>query len=530
MTSRSTPPRHPRRAARLALGLLATFALLAACSGPVPGLQLGLGSASVALLRGGSVDVDVTVTRNGGATGAVALSVTGLPANVTASFAPAALDGAVVDSVLTLSASAAAIEAMPTLTVEATGASLTAEATLDLSIESLALDGRVVGLFGVPLAGVAVASQGETTFTDTDGGFELDGLATPYELVLSTAVGSGGVHVFEDLTTATPVLTPAFAIGGLGPAGESATVSGNVLGGAAIAADRNVMVCAEGLDLVAFGCDRAGPGDTAYSLSAVWFGPTTTSIRVHALHYETGVDDTPSAYLGYETFDLSLSDGDADARDLALAPVASVLVEGSLTAAAGLTIAETIGAVRFGPRLAMDLFVSTALAGDVSVLMPALTGATYDFATIGDGPSGLSLVWTVDQGTNFGTLAVQAPLTQGSPLDATLGVDLATSFTSSASDEVRTYFFQGPGPVLALTTTRTAVTMPDPALGGLAFPAGDAYNWYALGHGLTDADAALGRSLLDYYDLVVFLGLGGPSFDQDGVLTLGTPRGFTFAP
>lgn len=89
------------------------------------------------------------------------------------------------------------------------------------------------------------------------------------------------------------------------------------------------------------------------------------------------------------------------------------------------------------------------------MLMPAPAGATYDFNTVANGAIGSSLAWTVDHGTDFGTLAAPAPLAQGSPAGAT-------------------------------------------------------YQWYVMGHGLTDADAALSRSLVHYYDLL-FLGSGGPA-------------------
>ena len=467
MTSRPTPPHRTPHPRRLGLGLLASFALLVACTGPIASIQLALGSSGAIVIRGGSVDVVVTLTRTGGGSGPIALSVTGLPANVTASFAPAALDGAVMDSVLTLSATASAIEAMRTLTVEAIGASLTAEATLDLTIESLNLDGQVLGLFGVPLTAVHVASQGETTVTDANGAFELDGLSTPYDLVLSTAVGSGGVHVFEGLTIAAPVFNPAFALDAGLPVPEGATVAGTVLGGAVVAANREVIVCAEGLEQMAIGCDVVDPGGTTYVLDVAWFGPTTTSVRLHALHLQTGVDGVPTAYLGYETFDLSLSDGDGVARALALAPVATTLVEGVIAATGGMTITTATGAVRFGPQLSMQVFTSTALVDAVSVLMPAPPGATYDFVAVADGPAGASIAWTVDQEGDFGLLAAPFPLTQGSPPDGTLGVDLTTPFTSTGSAQVRTYYFESvAGPQLALTTARTSVTVPDPTEAG----------------------------------------------------------------
>lgn len=529
-------PRHAPRTVRTPIRtvvLLIALALLAACGAPapVPGIQLGLGSVTVAVLRGGSVDVDVVLTRTGGASGPVALSATGLPANVEASFAPPTLDGATTTSVLTLTATAAATEGTTSVTVAADGASLSAEATLSVEVESLTIAGRVETLFGIGLNGIAVASQGGTTFTNADGAFELDGLSVPYDVALSAAIGAGALHVFEGLSTAAPTLRPSFALGATLPTARQANVSGDVLGGAAVAADRVVFVCAEGLDRVVLGCATATAADTAYAFNAAWYGPATASVRLHALHLEVAVDDTPAAYLGYEAFDLTLTDAVATVHDLTLTPVASVLVEGSLEAGPGMTVAGLIGGVRFGPRLTMQLFGSTALVADVSVLMPAPAGATYDFAAVANGPDGPTYAWTVDRaGTGFGTLTVPAALVLASPANAALGVTLATPFASTGGDDVRTYLFEGPGPSLAVTTNRDTVTVPDPDLGGFVVPAGDTYSWYVLGHGATDADAALDRGVLDYFQLMTLSSEGGPGFVQDGELKFGTSRTFTFAP
>ncbi|MDF1522984.1 MAG: hypothetical protein P1P87_09225, partial [Trueperaceae bacterium] len=478
MNPNPEPTRRTPSRVSLVLAVAALIALLAACGAPAPvsGIEIAPSSASVAVVRGGSADVDVVLTRTGGASGPVALSVSGLPANVAASFAPPSLDGATTTSVLTLTATAAATDGTAALTITADGASLTDTAALTLEVESLSVAGRVVQIFGQPVVAVTAASQGETAFTDANGAFVLDGLSIPYDLALSTAAGSGAVHVFEGLTTTMPVLTPSFALGLGLPTAETAALSGDVLGGAAVGVDRIVAVCAEGLDRVVFGCDYANSGDTTYLLDASWFGPTTTDVRIHALHLEFALDHTPAAFLGYETFDVSLSDGDANVRDLALAPVASVLVEGSLEAAAGMTIASANASVRFGPNLSMLVMQSGAIGGDVALLMPNIAGATYDVMAIANGPDGTSFAWVVDQAGDFGALDVPMPLLQGTPADAAVGVDLTTPFTSTGSDQVRTYFFTGAGPALAVTTSRASVTVPDPALGGFAFPSGAAYS------------------------------------------------------
>lgn len=100
--------------------LIAAALLLPACYGasdnvilPPPGVGplptigvLVTGSANIT--RGSSAQVGVTVSRSATYTGPIDLSAEGLPAGVTASFAPATVPGGSTASTLTLTATAAA--------------------------------------------------------------------------------------------------------------------------------------------------------------------------------------------------------------------------------------------------------------------------------------------------------------------------------------------------------------------------------------------------------------------------------------
>ena len=94
------PPNGRRRGPLLAVFAVTVALVLAAC-GQTPSITLSLDVATAELLRGSDVQVEVTVTRLGGATADVALTVTGLPANVDASFSPATLSGGNLISTLT---------------------------------------------------------------------------------------------------------------------------------------------------------------------------------------------------------------------------------------------------------------------------------------------------------------------------------------------------------------------------------------------------------------------------------------------
>lgn len=525
-----------KRRARLVvtLAMAATMALLAACSGgPTPAIVLDLDRATAVVIRGTSIDVIVTLTRLGGATDPIDLDVDGLPAGVTASFGPATLSGATLESTLTLQVAAGASDGSAGLTVTGSGGTVTDDAALTLTIESQNVNGRVEGIVGMPLAGITVSSQGQTDFTDANGEFTLTGLSLPYDLVVSAAVSSGAMHVFEGMTRDDPVVSPAFAfLLFLGVSGYEATLDGSLFGGPLLAPGETVVVCVEGLFVPVLGCDAAAAGDGTYSFDAAWYTTGPVEVRVHALHVETGPDGTPSDILGYDSFETTLTDGAIESNDLALAAVGSQSVTGTIEEGAGVNVSTTVGYVRFGPNLSMPLFQSSSMLSDIDALMPDVPGTSYDFLAAGTTVGGASYAWTADVGTDAGTVTVPAAPQLVAPADAATGVTAATTFTVSDAGAPQMIYWspQTSGPMVFLTTERTSVTFPHPALGGFAFPAGETYAWSVLGIGASSMDDAGVRGLTEFYELTFGVTFGGPGFASDGSLTTEDGREFTFAP
>ena len=142
--------------------LLSAAVLSAACSdddivNPAGILGITLGQTASAVVVGGSTTVPVTLTRGGGFSGTVILSAENLPMGVTATFAPASVDGSSAASVLTLTAASTATAATSTIRVRATGNNVTAgTATLPLTVSSS-------GLTLSASASTATAAQGAAT-------------------------------------------------------------------------------------------------------------------------------------------------------------------------------------------------------------------------------------------------------------------------------------------------------------------------------------------------------------------------------
>ena len=530
--SRSTFARFVRRSvvAALAIGILVS---LTSCTPPTPSIAVSLAPATVELLRGGSVDVVVHLTRLGGAVDPVTLSLAGapVPAHVTAAFDPPMLWGAALESTLTLAASAAASEDALVLTVAATTGTLSGEADLDVTVTSLSVTGTVMGPFAMPISGVLVQTQGQVTATNGAGVFQLDGLTIPYDLTLSQAGSEPWMHVFEGMRTPSPVIAPVRLL--LSPPATSvASLSGAVLGGAAVGANEVVAVCVEGLDLAVLGCDHVIAPDTAYGINATWFSAANQSVKVHALHYERDASGVPTAVLGYHTFVTTLADGGAVAADLDLAPVASRPVSATISAAGGYSLTGSQGAVRLGPNLALGMFDASGVTS-LDLPLPDLPGASYVLAAAGLTSGGIGVGWWTGVDGDVGTLVIPPHPQPVTPLAGAVGVTTTTFTAVSGNGGPMTFVWEptvATDPTFARTTMADDVTIPDPTTAGLTVPSGASYEWRVDGSAEADVDAAARFGLATVVAGSAMVGSGGPGFLEPGAYTRSAERSFDWAP
>ncbi|HEX5082157.1 MAG TPA: xyloglucanase [Blastocatellia bacterium] len=114
-------------------GLTRTTTISLTVSQPqTPDFSLSPNPTGLTINRGASGTSTITITRTGGFTSGVALAASGLPAGVTASFAPASTTG--TSSVLTLAASGAATLGAATVTVTGTGGGLMRTTSISLTV------------------------------------------------------------------------------------------------------------------------------------------------------------------------------------------------------------------------------------------------------------------------------------------------------------------------------------------------------------------------------------------------------------
>lgn len=98
-----------------------------------PNFTIAASPAAVSINRGATSGSTITITPSGGFTGSVALSVSGLPAGVTAAFSPASTTGT---SALTFTASSTATLGAATVTITGTSGTITHTTSISLTVNA----------------------------------------------------------------------------------------------------------------------------------------------------------------------------------------------------------------------------------------------------------------------------------------------------------------------------------------------------------------------------------------------------------
>ena len=114
---------------------------------PAASFTLSVATAKLPVLTGANATVAVTVTREAGFTGAIALAPVGLPAGATGTFAPATLADGETQATLTVTAAADAPHSLPTA-VEVKGTSGDTVATKPLTVTVYGPPGSLDTSFG----------------------------------------------------------------------------------------------------------------------------------------------------------------------------------------------------------------------------------------------------------------------------------------------------------------------------------------------------------------------------------------------
>lgn len=378
------------------------------------------------------------------------------------------------------------------------------------------INGTLVGILGVPVAGASVTIGSTTVTSDSSGSFSIANVTPPYDVTVSSTANNWA-HVFVGVSATSPVLLPAGAIAGGLPPMSQATMAGTILTGTTIDTTHPVEVCLEGVTELVVGCQTLTTSGS-YSITANWPSTANVAVKVHALQITLpSAGALPNGYTGYAVSAASTTmvPGNSYTQTLTLGTAPGVAsLSGTITTPSGLTTQGLLVLARLSPTFVIPLGqlnlsgTSTAYAATV----PTLSGASYIVVALGSNSAGLTAEWKVNlaAGSNRdvtvgGLPTVTAPPSSAGPGDTftvgnTAGAPLTVVFTPNTS---------GAGPILAVTTSQSSVTMPSV----LPVTSGTVYKWAPVINPAETLDQSTSDWLGGFFSL---LGAGGATLDADG--------------
>ena len=198
-------------------------------------ISVSLGSSSGSITAGGSTTtIAVTVGRAGGFTGAIDLSVEGLPSGVTASASPATVAAGGTSSTVTLTATSAAVAGSATLTVRAKGSGVADKtASYALTVQGAAATGAFTLALSPTSLSLAAGTNNTSTITITRTGsftgavnLSVSGAPTGVTATLSSASVTGNSATLTVAVAAsTAASTGTIVVTGSGTGVANATAS-----------------------------------------------------------------------------------------------------------------------------------------------------------------------------------------------------------------------------------------------------------------------------------------------------------------
>jgi len=520
--------------------LLAVLSVvLLGCGGPE--IEVSLSPAEAVLLRGGSARIFLTIKSTRLDT-AGDFTVEGVPPGVTARFLDpwgnvvgGPMGGAPLPtpSQLVLTAAEDAHLGPATLTIVAShqGERL-AEEALSIDVQGLTVTGRIEVAPGIPIGGLTVRVRGlPETLTAADGTFTIDGAPSPYDLTVAS-VPTREAHTWLGLTTTAVRVVPFFRPPAMTP---RARLSGSLSGLATppMATD-NVVVIPAGHDQVVYGRASLTAGMGSFGFDVALSGASPAPTTVHALQSRGTV--TGTTFLGYGRQDIALVDGEESALSVALSPVETARMTGSIALPLGVTVSELFASVEVGPHAAIRLPVSNSGSHTPTFDVPVIPGSTYAFGTAATSASGsLILGWTTGLATDSTPrLELSPPVNVVAPADGISGVSASTEFiVSNPAGGALTFAFESDGPDVVtqlVTTMAPSAQLQDLRGLGLTTPPGSAYRWRVFSApGMTSVDAAAsnGGTLGHYISMAFVSILSGPFPQGTGSLGLSEARTFT---
>jgi len=245
----------------------------------------------------------------------------------------------------------------------------------------------------------------------------------------------------------------------------------------------------------------------------------------------------PVVYTGHGHRPLTLQAGSAPYtdQDMALLPVASSSLSGTVGVPAGVTPTQRALLVTFPEGGFLPIAGETTSVTPFTYVTPVVEGVTVSVAALGYGASAEEMSWVVRAGLLPGATGVDLPLPAvpqlASPASGATGAGYATDFTwTSPAGGVSIVMFSPDvaGPTLAVVTSTGSTTIPDLMGLGLGLPAAARYFWSVTAlpeFATVDAAAADDVGVLGSWAFSAFA-----AWRRDGAMATSAARQFTTAP
>jgi len=385
-----------------------------------PNYSLSASPSSVSVTQGATAGSTITVTPSNGFTGTVALSASGLPSGVTASFSPASTTSS---STLTFTASSTAAVGTSSVTVTGVSGSLTHTATVSLTVSSTSgTPGFTVTVSPGTISIARGATLTSTVTVTPSGGFSggvlLQARSLPVGVTATfnpaTTTGTS-IMTLTATSTATLGTVSARVTGSSGTLSSTANVPLTVT--AASAGDYSLSAGPSSISVV-----QGGTGASTITVSPTNGFTGAVSLSASGLPSGVTASFSPASTTGTSVLTLTA----LSAATVGTATVTVTGVSGSLTHTT--TIPVTVSAAPDYSLSAVPASVAQGGSGTSNVSVNALNGFTGSVALAVSGlPTGVTASFSPATTTSSSVLTFVASST------ATLGTATVTITGTSGS-------------------------------------------------------------------------------------------------
>jgi len=403
---------------------------------------------------------------------------------------------------------------------------------------TLTVTGRIIDYWRHPVPSVLVMIGPISVTTNVNGQFTVSGVTPPYDVLFTISTIQANTPakygwIYKGLTRSDPTLQ----VGRAFPERSASTLNIGVtsIDFANLPANHTVHTSFGGVD-GSFDTDITGTPTP--HLYASWFGPTTTSMTGHALHWTRASSttlDLPTGYSGYDTQSVALVDANVANISFALpnSSISTGTLAGTVTASMSGGQRENSVFLRFADNAIMQLASDASQPTTFSYMTPAIAQSTLTVAAAQGywSTPPYSVVHKDGLPATQSGITLQIPDAPSlvAPAAGTTGVNQSTVFRWSGTAKVFMWaisfnaeykgFF-----VVTSEKQGQIATMPD----GPALAPNAGYSWWVETHGSYQSvdEATASDGMLDSFRFGVLWG----AMRGDGSYTSSEENSFTSAP